>query len=85
MKPQDFNINDWIFETSSGFAGYRNVITNEWIYQSDYLEQKKLKESYDKWEDIFLEYSLDPTNEDLFNFLERNYHSPIKINTKNEN
>jgi hypothetical protein len=85
MKPQDFNINDWVFEVSSGFTGYRNIHTNEWIYDTDYFERKRIKYSHEKWQDIMLEYSLETTNESLFDFLLRNYHSPIKINTKNEN
>jgi hypothetical protein len=35
---------DWIFERSSGFNGYRNIDTDEWIYESEYLEKFGLKE-----------------------------------------
>ena len=33
---------DWIFERSSGYAGYRNIITSEWIYEDEY--NKRIKE-----------------------------------------
>jgi hypothetical protein len=80
MKPQDFNEDDWRFEAQSDYAGARNIHTHELIHADEYYNQLKLKQSYDKWQDIILEYSLDPTNEDLFDFLLKNYHSPTKIN-----
>jgi len=35
----NFNTEDWCFECSSGFAGYRNTITDEWIYSKDYNDR----------------------------------------------
>lgn len=32
----DFNAEDWVFERSSGYAGYRNVKTANWIYLDEY-------------------------------------------------
>ena len=32
------NKGNYIFERSSGYAGYRNVLTNEWIYEEDYFK-----------------------------------------------
>jgi hypothetical protein len=29
---------DWEFEISSGYNGYRNKITSDWIYESEYLK-----------------------------------------------
>lgn len=85
MNPQDFNEQDWKFEVSSGFEGFINIKTNEWIYRWDYFKRKQIKESYHKWQDILLEYSLDQNDEDLIEFLVRNYYSPEKINKEDEN
>lgn len=32
------NKENWQFERSSGYAGYRNKVTGEWIYEEDYLK-----------------------------------------------
>ena len=37
---ENFNEKDWVFERSSGYAGYRNKITMEWIYESEYNLRK---------------------------------------------
>ena len=29
---------DWVFERSSGYSGYRNKITGNWIYQTEYIK-----------------------------------------------
>lgn len=43
--PKDVAENHWVFERSSGYAGYRNTQTGEWIYESEY---KKLEsDSFD--------------------------------------
>lgn len=31
------NKQDWEFERSSGYAGYRNIVTDEWIYENEHL------------------------------------------------
>ena len=33
----------WEFERSSGYAGYRNKKTGEWIYEEDYFRCQKTK------------------------------------------
>ena len=33
----------WEFERSSGYAGYRNKKTGEWIYKEDYFRRQKTK------------------------------------------
>lgn len=38
------NKKNWIFERSSGYAGYRNTENNKWIYESEYLEKFAEKE-----------------------------------------
>ena len=39
---EDFNNKDnWEFERSSGYAGYRNKKTGEWIYEEDYFRCQK--------------------------------------------
>jgi len=44
---EDFNNKDnWEFERSSGYAGYRNEMTGDWIYEKEYLE--KFGEEKDK-------------------------------------
>ena len=35
-----FNPKCWKHETSSGYYGYRNIITDEWIYKTDYDNRK---------------------------------------------
>lgn len=38
-KPkQESKQTDWEFEISSGYYGYRNKITGDWIYESEYLK-----------------------------------------------
>ena len=32
-----FNADDWRFELSSGFNGYRNKFTGEWIYENEFF------------------------------------------------
>ena len=38
-----FDVNDYQFERCSGYSGYRNVYTGEWIMKKDYdiLKNKK--------------------------------------------
>lgn len=36
MDLKNFIPEDWNPETSSGYAGYRNTVTQDWIYKSDY-------------------------------------------------
>jgi hypothetical protein len=38
---KEFNKKDWNFERSSGYKGYRNVITEEWIYEAEYMKLSK--------------------------------------------
>ena len=38
---EKFNPTDWYWERSSGYSGYRNKFTSEWIYEEDYQEKKK--------------------------------------------
>lgn len=47
----------WIFERSSGFNGYRNIDTNEWIYENEYLE--KFGEKEDKTEKLYTKEDLE--------------------------
>ena len=49
------NKEDWEFERSSGYAGYRNKVTSEWIYEDEYLNKFRetdLKARYTK-EELF--------------------------------
>jgi hypothetical protein len=36
MTENTFNPYDWTFERSSGYAGFRNQETADWIYFEDY-------------------------------------------------
>ena len=36
---EKFNKQDWTFERSSGYAGYRNKTTGEWIYENEYTKR----------------------------------------------
>ena len=49
---------DWIFERSSGYAGYRNTETNEWIYEREYLRRFNERE-----------YSLEKAKEHALSYL----------------
>lgn len=31
---------EWVFERSSGYDGYRNTQTGEWVYESDYKKKQ---------------------------------------------
>ena len=44
----DFEYNDWDFEISSGYNGYRNKKTNEWVYQEDFNKVKDRHDAYVK-------------------------------------
>ena len=35
-----FNEDEWHYETSSGYSGYRNKVTGEWISYHDYNDLK---------------------------------------------
>ncbi len=51
----EFYFLNWKFERSSGYEGYRNTKTNEWIYADDYKRRVSLKKQYD--EDFKLIYA----------------------------
>jgi len=52
-RQEDFNNkSNWEFERSSGYAGYKNVMTGDWIYESVYLE---LFAEKDKTEKLYTE------------------------------
>ena len=45
VNVEEFNENDWEFERSSGYAGYRNINMNspeydQWIHQSEFSEKR---------------------------------------------
>ncbi len=47
-----FDENDWEFERSSGYAGYRNLTNDrEWIFQEDYHARRRAKAEHDLWEE----------------------------------
>lgn len=56
---------DWIFERSSGYAGYRNTETGNWIYESEYLE-KFGEKTYTKEEVIEIIKKYNNDNNTLF-------------------
>lgn len=43
-----FKEDEWNFERSSGYAGERNSITNEWVHEREYCRRKRLKEEYEE-------------------------------------
>jgi hypothetical protein len=45
---RQFNISDWTFERSSGYAGYRNTITDEWRYSKDYHSMRSKKIQFEE-------------------------------------
>lgn len=42
------NKDNWEFERSSGYAGYRNKMTSDWIYKDKYLEKFAEKDKTEK-------------------------------------
>jgi hypothetical protein len=44
IENENFKSEDWEFEASSGYYGYRNKITDEWLYECDYNILKNKKE-----------------------------------------
>lgn len=48
MKIQDFREEDWTVEISSGFNGFRNKKTNDWVYQEDFQRMKTIKSNYER-------------------------------------
>lgn len=41
-----FNEEEWYFEVQSGYAGWKNKVTDEWLYESDYTRIISNRESY---------------------------------------
>lgn len=52
------NKENWIFERSSGYAGYRNTETNEWIYEDDYLKLFSVEEKLYTKEDLEIAHQM---------------------------
>jgi len=50
---EKFNKQDWTFEMSSGYAGYRNSITGEWIYEREYTKRMIGHEKAEVFSDEF--------------------------------
>ena len=70
---------DWEFERSSGYAGYRNKVTDEWIYEDEYLNkfrEVELKARFTK-EELFkatleaLDYGMRIRQEQLNGYSEK--------------
>ena len=38
-QPEEFNPVEWVFEMSSGYPGFRNKRTAEWLHQNDFLSK----------------------------------------------
>jgi len=56
---KDFKEEDWGFEVNSGFSGYRNDHTKEWIYENDYHNRRERKNSYEKDWNLLHEFRRD--------------------------
>jgi hypothetical protein len=52
----DFNFKreDWVFEISSGYKGYRNIHTAEWIYDTNYNEKVNLLKEFDAFKKLLI-------------------------------
>ena len=80
---KSFNEQDWTFERSSGYAGYRNYETGEWIFSDDMFERVRLKKENALWEEqvfriIKLHTKSNALTEEIVNELRRN----INISSK---
>ena len=65
-KQVTFNPADWFFERSSGYAGYRNKITAEWIYESDFRKRERKLDEEKVWEEeVFRIIKLRTKSDDL--------------------
>jgi len=40
IEENPFIVEDWKFERSSGYPGYRNIHTGEWIYELEYIQRQ---------------------------------------------
>ena len=59
----DYSLNfpqkeEWLFERSSGYAGYRNTETNEWIYEEDYFKLFSTEEKLYTKEDLEIAHQM---------------------------
>lgn len=56
-----FNENDWVRRTSSGYLGYDHVSAqfdeSKWIYERDYSDRKFLKEKYLAEYDLLVDFA----------------------------
>jgi hypothetical protein len=75
----DFNFKkeDWVFERSSGYAGYRNSINYDWIYETDYNEKVNLLKEFEAFKKLLIHLEINPDVEyleELFeSFKEENF------------
>jgi hypothetical protein len=47
-------MNEWVYELSSGYAGYRSRRTGEWIYASKYNEMIKKMSKFEKVTEVHI-------------------------------
>ncbi len=52
----DFNFKeeDWVFERSSGYAGYRNSINADWIFETNYNEKVNLLKEFEAFKKLLI-------------------------------
>jgi hypothetical protein len=55
-KDYPFNPKDWVFEYSSGFAGWRNKKTASWLYQSEFETMSKESPNKKRWFTVVTEH-----------------------------
>lgn len=57
----NFNMHEWVFERSSGFAGYRNLYTQKWIYEVEYMRKVNEFKEYRIFCDLCSFFEKEPT------------------------
>jgi hypothetical protein len=57
----DFKPEDWNFERSSGYPGYRNIHTGEWLFSDEHNRRRLLLEEFEKFKSLsqFFEFDLE--------------------------
>jgi len=55
----DFKEEDWKFETGSGYNGFRNTETDEWVYPDVYFNRLKRFKDYEKDYELIREFRLE--------------------------
>lgn len=83
-KINSFDNQEWSFERSSGYPGFRHRITNEWIYQNEARQREIVKQDFERDLKLLHDFRRDslPFGEYpdyvLLEFLEKKYKERVE-------